>query len=219
MFQIPDIRRFPRPFSRVAILAALSLLVFASEAFSQSGRRSKPPVATPPPVNTEDPTLIRTGTRELPESVTLVVGRQFTTRRMMSEETILANFINRLNEFKNVKTTTIGDLNRDRARKRAKQESNSIVLLLQFDIDSFQKGTYILNSPDLDVRVLAFVPATGQEKFKGKVYYKAQAGPNVRRDNWPGGIPIKITAEAVGVEAAEQVHDWLLLEALRKKQP
>jgi hypothetical protein len=138
---------------------------------------------------------------------------------MMSEETILANFINRLNEFKNVKTTTIGDLNRDRARKRAKQESNSIVLLLQFDIDSFQKGTYILNSPDLDVRVLAFVPATGQEKFKGKVYYKAQAGPNVRRDNWPGGIPIKITAEAVGVEAAEQVHDWLLLEALRKKQP
>ena len=219
MFQIPDIRRFPRPFSRFAGFAALSLLVFATEAFSQSGRRAKPPVATPPPVNTEDPTPTKSGTRELPESVTLVVGRQFTTRKLMSEETILANFINRLNEFKNVKTTTIGDLNRDRARKRAKQESNSIVLLLQFDIDSFQKGTYILNSPDLDVRVLAFVPATGQEKFKGKVYYKAQAGPNVRRDNWPGGIPIKITAEAVGVEMAEQVHDWLLLEALRKKQP
>lgn len=137
----------------------------------------------------------------------------------MSEATILANFVKQLNEFKNVSATTIGDLNRNRARKRAKQETETIVLLLQFDIDSFQKGTYILNSPDLDVRVLAFGPGTGQEKFKGKVYYKAQEGPMLKRDNWPGGTPIKITAEAVGVEVAEQVHDWLLLEALRKKQP
>ena len=105
------------------------------------------------------------------------------------------------------------------ARKRAKEETGAIVLLLKFDIDSFQKGTYILNSPDMDVDVVSFAPGTGQEKFKGKVYYKAQAGPNVRKDNWPGGTPIKITAEAVGVEAAEQVHDWLLLEELRRKNP
>jgi len=64
-----------------------------------------------------------------------------------------------------------------------------------------------------------FAAVTGQQKFKGEGYYKGQSGPNVRRDNWPGGTPIKITAEAVGVEAAEQVHDWLLLEELRKKKP
>jgi Na+-transporting methylmalonyl-CoA/oxaloacetate decarboxylase gamma subunit len=214
MLRIPDIRRL----HRLSVLAALSFLAFATQAFSQSGRRSKPPVSAPPPT-IEESKPVNSNTRELSEQVTLVVGREFTSRRMMSEETILANFVNRLNEFKNVNATTIGDFNRDRARKRAKQETETIVLLLQFDIDSFQKGTYILNSPDLDVRVLAFGPGTGQEKFKGKVYYKAQDGPMVKRDNWPGGTPIKITAEAVGVEAAEQVHDWLLIEALRKKQP
>lgn len=214
MLKIPDIRNL----HRLSFLATLGLLAFATQAFSQSGRRSKPTVSVPPPT-VEEPKPATPSTRELSKKVTLVVGRQFTTRKMMSEETILANFVKRLNEFKNVSATTIGDLNRDRARKRAKQEGETIVLLLQFDIDSFQKGTYILNSPDLDVRVLGFGPATGDEKFKGKVYYKAQDGPMVKRDNWPGGTPIKITAEAVGVEVAEQVHDWLLIEELRRRQP
>lgn len=213
MLRIPDIQRL----RRLSVFAALSVLAFATQAFSQSGRRSKPPVSAPPPT-VEEPKSTNPNTRELNERVNLVVGREFSSRRMMSEEAILANFVRQLNEFKNVNAAMIGDLNRDRARKRAKRETATIVLLLQFDIDSFQKGTYILNSPDLDVRVLAFGPGTGQEKFKGKVYYKAQEGPMVKRDNWPGGTPIKITAEAVGVEAAEQVHDWLLIEALRRKQ-
>jgi hypothetical protein len=215
MFKIPDIR--PQRHLK-AFLAALSFLLIGTQALSQSGRRAKPaPTVTPPP-RTEDTAPTDLGTRDVPEPVTLIVARQFTTRRMLSENTIFANFVNRLNEFKNVKATTLGESNRDRARKRAKQEDEAIVLLMQFDIDSFQKGTYILDSPDMDVRVLAFVPKTGQEKFKGKVYYKAQQGPMVKRDNWPGGIPIKITAEAVGVEAADQVHDWLIVEALRKRK-
>ena len=214
MFKIPDIRR-QRHFK--GFIATLSLLLLASHAWSQSGRRPKPAPTTTPPPRSEDTTPTELGTRDLPEPVTLIVARQFTTRRMLSENTILTNFVNRLNEFKNVKTITLGDANRDQARKRAKQEDEAIILLLQFDIDSFQKGTYILDSPDMDVRVLAFAPKTGQEKFKGKVYYKAQQGPMVKRDNWPGGTPIKITAEAVGVEAAEQIHDWLMVEALRKR--
>jgi len=215
MFKIPDIRR-QRHFK--GFIATLSLLLLASQAWSQSGRRPKPaPTITPPP-RSEDTAPTELGTRDLPEPVTLIVARQFTTRRMLSENTIFTNFVNRLNEFKNVKTTTLGEANRDQARKRAKQEDEAIILLLQFDIDSFQKGTYILDSPDMDVRVLAFAPKTGQEKFKGKVYYKAQQGPMVKRDNWPGGTPIKITAEAVGVEAAEQIHDWLVVEALRKRK-
>jgi hypothetical protein len=214
MLMIPDI---PRAY-RLAVLAVLGLLVLETPAFSQSGRRNKSAVPTPTPAKTEESTPANPNTRELSETVSVVIGGQFTSRRMMSEETIFANFVSRLNEFKNVNVVTVGDLNRERAKKRAKQERESVVLLLQFDIDSFQKGTYILNSPDLEVRVLAFAPTTGQEKFKGNVYYKAQEGPMVRRDNWPGGTPIRITAEAVGVEAAEQVHDWLLLEALRKKQ-
>jgi len=100
--------------------------------------------------------------------------------------------------------------------KRAKEESDSIVVLVQFDVDEFQNGTIILNSPDLDIRVLVFEPKTGKKKFEGKVYYKAVGGPMLKRDNWPNGIPIRITTEAVGIEAAEQIHDWLLIQDIRR---
>jgi len=213
MFQIPDIRHQRH---LKGLLAAFSLLLVTGPTFSQSGRRTKTPV-TPPPT-TEENAPVRLDSRDLPEPVKLLVGRQFTSRHMMSEEAIFAHFVNRLNELKNVTAVSLGDSNRDRARKRATQEGDAIVLLLQFDIDSFQKGTYILDSPDLDVRVLAYGPRSAREKFKGKVYYKALEGPMVKRDNWPGGTPIKITTEAVGIEMAEQVHDWLLVEAMRKRR-
>jgi hypothetical protein len=99
--------------------------------------------------------------------------------------------------------------------KRAKTESAALVILLQFDVDEFQNGTLILNSPDLDVKVFVFEPGTGQKKFEGKVYYKAVGGPMLKKDNWPTGTPIRITTEAVGLEAAEQVRDWLLVKNLR----
>ncbi len=39
----------------------------------------------------------------------------------------------------------------------------------------------------------------------------------MKKDNWPNGTPIKITTEAVGIEAADQLHDWLLLQDMPKK--
>ena len=58
-----------------------------------------------------------------------------------------------------------------------------------------------------------------QKKFEGKVYYKSAGGPMLRRDNWPSGTPVRMTTEAVGVEGAEQVRDWLIIEEQKKKQP
>ena len=101
--------------------------------------------------------------------------------------------------------------------KRAKSETDSVVVLLQFDVDEFQNGTLILNSPDLEVHIYIFEPKTGQKKFEGQVYYKAVGGPMLKKDNWPTGTPIRITTEAVGIEAAEQVRDWLLVRDIQKK--
>jgi hypothetical protein len=38
----------------------------------------------------------------------------------------------------------------------------------------------------------------------------------LKKDNWPNGTPVKITTEAVGIEAAEQVRDWLIVKDLKK---
>jgi hypothetical protein len=54
-----------------------------------------------------------------------------------------------------------------------------------------------------------FRPHTGKEQTKGKVYYQGVGGGRLRKSEWPTGTPIRITTEAAGIEAAEQLHAWL----------
>ena len=210
---------FQRNRHKKGVLTASSLLLLlATQTLAQSGRRTpkptQPPVNTPQ-TNTETPS--KSSARELKNKVSILVGREPSSKHLLSEEAIFENFVDYLGGFKNVTATSIGDVKRGAAVKRAKSETDSIVVVMQFDVDEFQNGTIILNSPDLDIRVLVFEAKTGKKKFEGKVYYKAVGGPMLKRDNWPNGIPIRITTEAVGIEAAEQVHDWLIVEELRHK--
>ncbi|MGH9906044.1 MAG: hypothetical protein ACRD8U_10755 [Pyrinomonadaceae bacterium] len=61
------------------------------------------------------------------------------------------------------------------------------------------------------VKYYVYAPATGKLMTEGKIYYQSIGGGGARSDNWPSGPPIKITAEATGLEVAERLHDWLLL--------
>ena len=199
------------------VFAASSLLLLlATQTIAQSGRRAPKP-AQPPETPQTDAEKPKTGARELKNKVSLLVAKEVSSKHLLSEDAIFGHFLKRLGEFWNVSATSLDELDRDDATKRAKRETESIVVLLQFDVDEFQSGTLILNSPDLDVRVLVLEPKTGQKKFEGKVYYKAVGGPMLKRDNWPNGTPIRITTEAVGIEAAEQVRDWLVVQEVKRK--
>ena len=204
---------FQRNRHRRGIFAASSLLLLlATQTIAQSGRRAPKP--TPSPVNTpqsDSETTPRNNARELKQHVSLIVGKQVSSKHLESEDAIFASFLKRLGELKNVTPTSMEEVKRDAAVKRAKQEQESIVVLLEFDVDEFQNGTIFLNSPDLDVKIVVFEPKTGNKKFEGSVYYKAVGGPMLKKDNWPSGPPIRITTEGVGIEAAEQVHDWLIV--------
>jgi len=208
---------FQRKHHRKGILAASGLLLlFATQTVAQSGRRAPKPAQTPVSTKT-DTAASPNSARELKQRVSLLVGSEPSSKHLLSEDAIFGNFLKHLGEFKNVSTTPLGDIKRDRAVKRAKSETESVVVLLKFDVDEFQSGTVILNSPDLEVHVFVFEPKTGQKKFEGKVYYKAVGGPMLKKDNWPTGTPIRITTEAVGIEAAEQVRDWLLVQDINRR--
>jgi hypothetical protein len=197
--------------------ASSLLLLLATQTIAQSGRRAPKPNPTPIPTPQTDAEKTPNSTgRELKQRVSLLVGMEPSSKHLQSEDAIFAAFREHLGDSKKITSASIGEIKRERAVKRAKSETDSIVVLLQFDVDEFQHGTLILNSPDLDIRVLVFEPRTGQKKFEGKVYYKALGGPMLKKDNWPNGTPIRITKEAVGIEAAEQVRDWLLVQDLRK---
>lgn len=210
---------FQRKRHKKGILAASGLLLLlATQGIAQSGRRTpKPAQPAVPTPQTDADTTPKAGARDLKQKVSLIVGKEPSSKQLLSEDSIFEHFLNQLGEFTNVTATSIGDIKRNAAAKRAKRETESVVVLLQFDVDEFQNGTIILNSPDLDVRIYIYEPRTGKKRFEGKVYYKAVGGPMLKRDNWPNGIPIRMTTEAVGIEAAEQVHDWLIVEATRRK--
>ncbi|HKG46567.1 MAG TPA: hypothetical protein VKB02_07570 [Pyrinomonadaceae bacterium] len=192
------------------------LLLLATQTVAQSGRRAPKPAPPVPTPQTDAEITPKSSGRELKQRVSLLVGMEPSSKHLLSEDAIFTNFREHLGEFKNVSATSIGDLKRDRAVKRAKSETEAIVVLLQFDVDDFQSGTLILNSPDLDIKVLVFEPGTGEKKFEGKVYYKAMSGPMLKKDNWPNGTPIRITKDAVAIEAAEQVRDWLIVQEIKK---
>ena len=214
MKMLPGFQRNRR--KRGFLAASSLLLLLATSANAQSGRRAPKPAQPPVTPQIDSDTTPKTSGRELKEKVSLLVGREPSSKHLASEDAIFATFVQQLNEFKNVTATSIGDLKRDNAVKRAKSETGPIVVLIQFDVDEFQSGTIILNAQDLDIRVQVFEPRTGKKRFEGKVYYKAVGGPMLKKDNWPNGTPIRITKEAVAIEAAEQVRDWLLVRDIPK---
>jgi hypothetical protein len=209
---------FQRNRQKKGLFAASSLLLLlATQTFAQSGRRTPKPNPTPIPTPQSDTeTSPKNSARQLKHPVSLLVAREPSSKHLLSEDAIFTEFVTHLGEFKNVQAASMGDTKRDRAVKRAKTETESIVVLMQFDVDEFQSGTIILNSPDLDVKVLVYEPRTGQKKFEGKVYYKAVGGPMLKKDNWPNGTPIRMTKEAVAIEAAEQIRDWLIVQDIKK---
>jgi hypothetical protein len=84
---------------------------------------------------------------------------------------------------------------------------------MKFDIDSFQSGTIITNSQDLEIEYFVLAPRTGKKQTKGKLYYQSIGGGRLRKSEWPNGTPIRITPEAAGIEAAEGLYFWLKLAA------
>lgn len=188
-----------------ALFLALSL---GDIAYSQSGRKAGQ--TAPAPVLTPSPEPVRhKKVAELSYPVHLLIAKEHTAKHLPTEDVIFNSFIHRLNELPNVEGALIGNLKRDDAAKRALKETDSYVVLLQFEIDNFQGGKVVINSPDLEVKYFVFAPQTPQPQLRGKIYYQSLGGPQGRKANSPTDPPIRITSEATGHEAAERLYFWL----------
>ena len=203
----------------VMLAASGTCIVFGLALFesvsAQSGRRAPrtvPSTTLPPPTVTtpEDEVAARIKKfSELNYPVQVLIARQISSKHLPSEDIIFNSFIQRLKELPNIEGTLIGNLKRALAAKRALEETDAYVVLLEFEIDNFQGGKVIINSPDLEVKYYVFAPRDSKPRLKGKVYYQSMGGPQGRKQNSPSDPPIRITAEAAGHEAAERLYFWL----------
>jgi len=200
----------------VALLVLL-LLVFSDVSRSQSGRRASK-LPGPPPVAIEAVTAnSASSTAPAPQKIHLLVARQTTRKHLQTEDAVFASFIKRLNEYANIEGVSIGDMKQSQAVARAKTETTNPVLIVTFDIDSYARGTIILNSQDLEIEYFLFAPHSGKKQMQGKLYFQGVGSGRLRKSNWPNGTPVKMTPEAAGIEAAESLYQWLLFSAATKK--
>lgn len=208
--------------SKTRLFVALLLLLGISlEAQAQSGRRgaksSTSVTSTPSSAATRDHSNSESekppAFGALRSKVRLLVATQQTSKHLQSEDVIAASFVKRLNQYGNLDCSPLGDIKQSGAVARAKTEKDALVVLLKFDIDSYQGGTIILNSQDLEIEYFVFAPHTGKKQTKGKVYFQGIGGGRLRKSDWPNGTPIKITAEAAGIEVAEDLYAWLAITA------
>ena len=122
---------FQRNRHKKGLLAASSLLLLlATQASAQSGRRAPKPSPAPVTPTTDTNTSPKASSRELKERASLLVAREPSSKHLLSEDAIFTTFLQQLNDFKNVSATSIGDLKRDHAVKRAKSESAALVILI-----------------------------------------------------------------------------------------
>ena len=213
-----DSRRNIKP---VSLMAGIFLLTaaMASAASAQSGRRAtsqRSTVPSPAPVestNSTDAEAAKRVTGTQWPKVKLLFARQLTSKHLQNEDVIAASFFKRLTDFINVDCTSIGDLKQAQALARARSERDAFVVLLKFDMNNYQSGTILLDSPDLEVEYFAYAPRTGKKHVKGKVYFQTIGSGRMQKSGWPNGTPIRITPEAAGIEAAETLHHLLLAKA------
>jgi hypothetical protein len=212
----------PKSFIRCSAIAALATLIGLTAA-AQSGRRAtkpQPTVApetvnrTPPVVEAEPPAKAYS----LSKKVSLLLCRHPSPKHFPSEDSIYASFVKRVNEIKNVTSTPLGDMKHDQAVARARSEVDGYVVWMQFEIDSYHDGAINLDSHDLAIKYQVFDSRSGKELGKGKVYYQPVGG-KMRGSNWPSGTPVKITEEAAGIEAAEQLYYSLVMILARPTEP
>jgi hypothetical protein len=194
------------------VFFTFAVLVCANVTRGQSGRRLSQPATSPTPLPEPASNSAKSASESTRPKISVLVGRQPTSRHLLTEDTIYSAFIQRLNEQKNIEAVPIGDVKkREQAVKRARSETERFLVLLQLEIDNFQEGTIVLNSPDLEIKYLVLAPVTGKQRYRGKVYFQAIGGARARKDAWPNGPPIKITPESAAIAAADGLYDWLLL--------
>ena len=217
------VRTLRKRWGLTVVLLLLGLGLETGEAEAQSGRRAaapSSPVTSTPPVVTDENISAEAAKPlgALPNKVRLLVAKQPTSKRLGTEDQIFASFVKQLNRYDNIEAISVGDLKEGQAVERAKAETEAFVILMKFDIDSFQNGTIITNSQDMDIEYFVIAPQTGKKQTKGKVYFQSIGGGRMRRDGWPNGTPIRITPEGTGIEAADGLYFWLKLAAAKSNQ-
>ena len=196
---------------RVLVIATINalLVVCASLAVAQSGRRGTkpPPIVNPTPEAT--PTPARQADKEKPE-LTLIVGidknNSFSGTASFYYDTVLRACVERLDDVRTVKVEVAQrDMGRGDAVRRAKSEQEAFVVWLELNSDTTGVSSRTSNNnEEFYIQYWIFTPATAAVKASGRAYERAYARK--------GGV---VVGPPTGGRTTPMYTEYLLKEAAR----
>jgi hypothetical protein len=176
---------------------------------AQSGRRQAPPPAAPPvPTPTPEPPKVE-HTPPPPQSV-LVAGFAPLSVNLSTTDSdiVMGTFVQRLRAADALKIETANNLSRDGARKRAKTETERIVVWLQLQANGMDSiGVQRPYPEDLHIQFAIFEPGTGAIRTSGNVYLRTIRNtlPGGRTGCYPNRYGLDGSLMVGALETAERV--------------
>ncbi len=203
----------------VAVMIALCALTVAA----QSGRRvSRPPAPEPTPAPATEPTPPKKPPTEK-TGPSLLVGidntDSFLSLPIYYHDTVLRSCVDRLNDS-SIKVDVVDrSMNRGEAVKKAKDQKEAYVALLQLKYDNMSNSGNTIY--DLVVEYVVFAPTTAKIVTSGRAYLgSTQKGAVIPRTT--GGTTAMYTEQLLkraGEEVAERILHGLHVGILPRSGP
>ncbi len=198
--------------SVVAVIALIALL--AGPVAAQSGRRS-PRSSSPAPTPTPEAAPVeKKPEAETKPALTFVVGidrgGSISNIPNFLYDTVLGACVERLDSSPSVSVEIANrDIHRGEAVKRAKAETESLVVFLQLGSDNARSLTSD-DLKDVSIQYWVFAPATGKVLTNGRTYQQAYGGGGVVVMPRPGGGTSLAYTEQLLKQAARDAAERIL---------
>lgn len=193
----------------ITFATTLSLItVCAVSGAAQSGRRARKPTVVTPPLPEPTPE-VKKAPQETKPALTFIIGsdRQNFSVPMYFTSSVVRACADRLDDAPSVRVDLVHrDMNRGEAVKRAKEEKEAYVVLIELRTEF---ATSSRDSSELYIQYWVFAPVTGKSITSGRTYQQAyRTGPVIAGPRTTGrtNAPYtEILLKRAAREAAERI--------------
>ncbi|MDT5263036.1 MAG: hypothetical protein QOC61_2040 [Acidobacteriota bacterium] len=177
-----------------------TLFLCASVAWAQSGRKAQkttPPTAEATRQGESESGAAKQGATKTPDALVSFVVMQYDDVTYgldpLALDGVADNFIRRLGASRVVSVTSAGKGRRPEARKRAKEETTSYVVLFQMEEEIASSGSMgRVDSRTLVLKTYVYTPKTGDLKYTDTIYQRPY-----RQTARIGGVPIPVPTHRI----------------------
>jgi hypothetical protein len=182
------------------MLLLLALTLCASVAWAQSGRKAQKtttPTAEAKTQGESESGSAKQDATKTPDALVSFIVMQYDDAVYgidpLAVDGVADNFIRRLGASRVVSVTNAGKGRRPEARKRAKEETTSYVVLFQMEEEMASTGSMgRVDSRTLVLKTYVYTPKTGDLKYTDTIYQRPY-----RQTARIGGVPIPVPTHRI----------------------